>query len=184
MLILVILFATVFFCYGLIRLCMLVVRGERHEARRARMPQMFGPGGYAVPSRPIPVVLARDEEAAGIDNPASKAMPPAYGIWRESVVSSHLLRACSLLTEKQRVDPDRLFWQRNEAAASEPLPNNTEGGSAPRPPSYASDDGVSYIVEAVPRSTVPTADVPLPQHSLDGSRRPFGEQAASGQGAS
>lgn len=71
----------------------------------------------------------------------------------------------------QRVDPNRLFWQRNEAP---PLPSlttqgrgagsETEGGSssdssgeadtARRPPSYASEDGVSYLIEAQPRSTV------------------------------
>ncbi len=30
-----------------------------------------------------------------------------------------------------------------------------------RPPSYASEDGVSYIVDAQPRSIAPTTDVPL-----------------------
>lgn len=180
MLILVILFATVFFCYGLIRLCMLVVRGERDEARRARLPQMFGPGGYAVPSRPIPVVLARDEEAVGIEGAAAKSMPPAYGLWRESVVSFRcevpLVNGVEA-DEKQRVDPDRLFWQRNTAAAAEPVPTPPEATSGPRPPSYASEDGVSYITEAVPRSTAPTTDVPLPLHSSEESRHPFGNQS-------
>lgn len=76
---------------------------------------------------------------------------------------------------------------RNEAAASEtveegresregsagPLSRSrsgSEGGddearrprtTAPRPPSYASDDGVAYVVEAQPRSIAPTGDVPL-----------------------
>jgi hypothetical protein len=92
LLILIILFVTIFFCHGLIRLCMLIVRagrangGEEEEAR-AVMPQMFGPGGYAIPRQPIRVVLARDEEAAGIESEATKANPPAYGLWRESVVS-------------------------------------------------------------------------------------------------
>jgi hypothetical protein len=45
-----------------------------------------GPGGYAIPAEPIPVVLARDEEAAGIESATTKTGPPAYGVWRESVV--------------------------------------------------------------------------------------------------
>jgi hypothetical protein len=53
------------------------------------MPQMLGPGGYAIPRQPIRVVLARDEEAAGIDSEATKTNPPAYGLWRESVVSTN-----------------------------------------------------------------------------------------------
>lgn len=86
----------------------------------------------------------------------------------------------------QRVDPDRIYWMRNEAAASETVEEGRESreGSAgpsvlsrsgsdddgdvarprttaPRPPSYASDDGVSYVVEAQPRSIAPTGDVPL-----------------------
>ena len=31
----------------------------------------------------------------------------------------------------------------------------------PRPPSYISEDGVDYVVEAQPRSIAPTTDVPL-----------------------
>jgi hypothetical protein len=66
---------------------MMVVRGGRdRESERARLPEMMGPGGYAIPRRPIRVVLARDEEAAGIDSEATKTDPPAYGRWRESVV--------------------------------------------------------------------------------------------------
>lgn len=85
MIILVILSATMFFCYSVIRLCVLVSRGDR--ARRGRLPEMLGPGGYVIPPKPIPVVLTRDEEAAGVDSEASKSQPPAYGLWRESVVS-------------------------------------------------------------------------------------------------
>jgi len=95
LLILIILFVAIFFCHGLIRLCVLLVRGpqpEDEESMRSRrrggpLPQMLGPGGYAIPRRPIRVVLARDEEAAGIESEATKANPPAYGLWRESVVS-------------------------------------------------------------------------------------------------
>lgn len=87
LLILIILFATIFFCHGLIRLCMLVARPQRaEERRRNQLPQHFGPGGYAIPRQPIRVVLARDEEAAGIESETAKINPPAYGLWRESVV--------------------------------------------------------------------------------------------------
>jgi hypothetical protein len=50
------------------------------------LPQMTGPGGYANPVTPVRVTLARDEEAAGIESVATKYPPPAYGLWRESVV--------------------------------------------------------------------------------------------------
>ncbi|KAI1408315.1 hypothetical protein F5Y13DRAFT_110517 [Hypoxylon sp. FL1857] len=150
LLILVILFATIFFCHSLIRICMLIVKppNEDDEERRS-LPRLMEPGGYAVPRRPIHVILARDEEAAGMDT-ANKLQPPAYGLWRESV----------------RVDPDRLYWQRNDQAPTE---GGEEEHSRPetahtRPPSYASEDGVAYVVEARPRSMVPPTDVPLPPH--------------------
>lgn len=78
---------------------------------------------------------------------------------------------------------------RNEAAPTtttvdeETLPSET--GHAPgdvsdesdsgrprvrRPPSYASDDGVTYVVEAQPRSMAPTVDVPLGQHPAEAGR--------------
>lgn len=98
LLILIILFATIFFCHGLIRLCMLIVKPPNEEQeRRTRLPEMSGPGGYAIPRQPIRVVLARDEEAAGIESEATKLEPPAYGLWRESVVCVHfsLFSSCS-----------------------------------------------------------------------------------------
>ncbi|KAI1494166.1 hypothetical protein F5X96DRAFT_34032 [Biscogniauxia mediterranea] len=174
--ILVILATTIFFCHGLVRLCLMVLRprsddddeqrrgADAADSRGGPLPQYYGPGGYAIPRRPIRVVLARDEEAAGIlDSEAAKLQPPAYGLWRESV----------------RVDPDRIYWQRNEQAQPEDdndddasssnggTRTSREGGDAgagagggadrPRPPSYASDDGVEYVVEARPRSIAPTA---------------------------
>jgi len=61
---------------------------EDEQGRSRRLPHMFGPGGYAIPREPIRVVLARDEEAAGIESETKQVKPPAYGLWRESVVSS------------------------------------------------------------------------------------------------
>jgi len=93
---------------------------------------------------------------------------------------------------KQRVDPDRIYWMRNEGAPQQPEVaeedevssdsnssgqggvSNTgrygnvargAGAAVPRPPSYASDDGVSYVVDAQPRSIAPSAiDVPIVMH--------------------
>ncbi|KAI1800011.1 hypothetical protein F4811DRAFT_59933 [Daldinia bambusicola] len=156
LLIVVILSATIFFCHGLVRICMLIIKPP-NEDERPRMPQLMEPGGYAVPRRPIHVILARDEEAAGIDNVTNKLEPPAYGLWRESV----------------RVDPDRLYWQRNDqapTAADEEQQTHPETAHT-RPPSYASEDGVSYVVEARPRSMAPLTDAPLPPHPSE-SRLP------------
>jgi hypothetical protein len=50
------------------------------------MSAIAAAGGYANPDQPIRVALARDEEAAGIESLATKLPPPAYGLWRESVV--------------------------------------------------------------------------------------------------
>ncbi|KAH7262727.1 hypothetical protein BKA59DRAFT_448949 [Fusarium tricinctum] len=146
MLILVILFASAFFFHSLIRLCLLIVRGNREAALRANRPPRYRAPRYAVPPVPIPVVLARDEEAVGMESEATKVLPPAYGRWRETV----------------RVDPDRLFWQRNQDVDISQIRPNTRSG--PRPPSYVSEDGISYVVEAEPRSTAPTSEVPLPTH--------------------
>ncbi|KAK6951225.1 hypothetical protein Daesc_007756 [Daldinia eschscholtzii] len=161
LLIVVILSATIFFCHGLVRICMLIIKPP-NEDERPRIPQLMEPGGYAVPRRPIHVILARDEEAAGIDNVANKLEPPAYGLWRESV----------------RVDPDRLYWQRNDQA---PTDVDEEQQTLPetahtRPPSYASEDGVSYVVEARPRSMAPLTDVPLTPHPSESRLPPATER--------
>lgn len=88
LLILLILFAAIFFFQGLIRLIIQFLRPKSIQQRqRSWLSPVHGTGGYAVPRQPIRVVLARDEEAAGIESEATKANPPAYGLWRESVVS-------------------------------------------------------------------------------------------------
>ncbi len=95
LLILIILFTTIFFCHGLIRLCMLIVKPPTEDERRHHQ-HMYGAGGYAIPRHPIRVVLARDEEAVGIDSEANKTEPPAYGLWRESVVCEEQPLPCRL----------------------------------------------------------------------------------------
>ncbi|KAJ0162735.1 U5 small nuclear ribonucleoprotein 40 kDa protein [Colletotrichum tanaceti] len=149
--ILVILFVTVFFCHGLIRLCMLVIRPRPDDEPRPPIPQLLPPGSYAVPREPIRVMLARDEEEQGEVSEAVQAKPPAYGLWRESV----------------RVDPNRIYWQRNPNAVSSNAGQSTLGESngGARPPSYASEDGVSYVVNARPRSMAPIMmEAPMPPH--------------------
>lgn len=89
-----ILIVTIIFCHYLIRLCMLVVRpkglnssGELVEQSRA--------GVVARPREPIRIILARDEELGLYQNNmveedkdiAVPPPPPAYGLWRCSVVS-------------------------------------------------------------------------------------------------
>jgi hypothetical protein len=87
LLILIILVTTIFFCHALIRLCMMIMHPPSDDDMENRnLPSMIGPGGYANPAIPIRVALARDEEAAGIESEATKFPPPAYGLWRESVV--------------------------------------------------------------------------------------------------
>ncbi|KAM3510497.1 hypothetical protein MY11210_005847 [Beauveria gryllotalpidicola] len=136
-----------FFCYNMIRLCRAVLRGNKPSNTASREQRAMAPAdmlrtGYAVPRRPIRVLLAHDEEAAGGENATNKVTPPAYGFWRESV----------------RLDPNRLYWQRNEVARrQEPVPETESqheyvARSGGRPPSYASEDGVSYVVDAMTAS--------------------------------
>ncbi|KAF2115086.1 hypothetical protein BDV96DRAFT_494404 [Lophiotrema nucula] len=173
--IMVILATTIFFCHSLIRLCMLALHPPQDGPH---IPAMTGPEGFH-PVRPIRVHLQRDEElelgeqddAVPDTEKLNKIAlpPPAYGLWRSSV----------------RVDPNLLHWQRVEQqeqqqqrARSTSHPNSRNGSvssatgptgqvidepahqqqqqQGPRPPSYASDDGVSYVVEAAPRSVAPS----------------------------
>ncbi|KAF2180340.1 hypothetical protein K469DRAFT_592348 [Zopfia rhizophila CBS 207.26] len=164
--IMIILGTTIFFCHSLIRLCMLALHPEEEGPR---IPSMTGPEGFH-PVRPIRVHLARDEEIGVEDddevNDPEKMKgpappPPAYGLWRSSV----------------RVDPNLLHWQRvddsSSATPADSHPNSRNGSvsgiagpasaerpreehTGLRPPSYVSDDGVTYVVEAAPRSVAPS----------------------------
>lgn len=90
LLILIMLLIAIFFCHSMIRLCMMLVHPPEDTPPEQRILSMVGPGGYANPAVPIRVALARDEEAAGIESQATKLPPPAYGLWRESVVCTPL----------------------------------------------------------------------------------------------
>ncbi|KAL2753956.1 hypothetical protein ACRALDRAFT_1081196 [Sodiomyces alcalophilus JCM 7366] len=151
LLVMIIIFSAVVFCHSLFRLFVLLTRPDARAGDRSYSRGRF------VPEQPIPVVLARDHEdlEGQTNNPEVRVKPPPYGVWRQSV----------------RIDPDRFFWQRN--------PDTQEGGTSPpadgnvpRPPSYVSDDGVSYVVDARPRSMAPTAvmAVPPPVHRPEAGR--------------
>ncbi|GME23237.1 hypothetical protein GTA08_BOTSDO09940 [Neofusicoccum parvum] len=180
--ILIILSTTILFCHSLVRLCMLSFRPQRVD-EIPRIPDMAGPEGFQ-PDQPIRVHLARDEELAEEADPPAfmdpekeilKAPPPAYGLWRCSVP----------------INPNLLHWQRvdnlhplrqnpSSANPANQAPNqlldpfqtpdlqqrrrgsgDEESQDGPRPPSYMSDDGVRYVVEAAPRSVAPNIEQTL-----------------------
>ena len=70
---------------------MMIMHPPSDDLENRNLRSMIGPGGYANPVVPIRVALARDEEAAGIESEATKLPPPAYGLWRESVVRRRLV---------------------------------------------------------------------------------------------
>lgn len=93
--ILVILLITVFFCHSLIRLCMHLLRPSSAARSRSRIPSISSRDGFN-PNEPIRVHVVTDEEIAGADDEECRmvrdskglvAPPPAYGLWRSSVVS-------------------------------------------------------------------------------------------------
>lgn len=92
LLLLIILAAAILFCHSAISLCLLLFlpRNANDANGESPLPSMVGPGGFTIPRSPIRVALARDEEAVGEESEATKVPPPAYGLWRESVVSSVL----------------------------------------------------------------------------------------------
>lgn len=135
-----------------------------HRRHRPQIPSISGPEGFK-PDIPIPVQLARDDELGDYDEEKAleemkdspKPPPPAYGLWRGSV----------------RLDPNLLHWQRNEGQgrpeqSRDASPNLSDGRLSPqaspilgatvegpvsqvrRPPSYISEDGIDYVVSALP----------------------------------
>jgi hypothetical protein len=171
LLIMILLAAAIVFCYSFIRIIFTILNPQKQQDLELQLPQMVSARGYANPESPIRVALARDEEAAGIRSDATKHPPPAYGLWRESVVCYALpWVAPRNLHVLQRVDPNRLFWQRNAAAPERQYSRTGRPQTANRPPSYISEDGVRYVLEAQSRPNAPTTDAPLPPHPAE--RRP------------
>jgi hypothetical protein len=75
------------------------------------------------------------------------------------------------------MDPNLMHWRRvetlqREAASSGRVTSISEQASSlNRPPSYATDDGVRYVMEAQPRSTAQDADADaLPTHPSERGR--------------
>jgi len=151
---LIILVATLFFCHSLIRLCIDATRPMRNHSsdNLSRIPSITGPGGYAMPREPIRINTQNPEAVEALKEP-----PPVYGLWRCSV----------------RVNPDQFYWVRQHSSGpssgqdaireereSDGSSEISRRDALPRPPSYASDDGVSYAVNIVPERPEP----PLPPH--------------------
>ncbi|KAF2751559.1 hypothetical protein M011DRAFT_455538 [Sporormia fimetaria CBS 119925] len=120
--------------------------------------------------------------------------PPAYGLWRESVrVDPNLLHWArvepanavnatpALHTSRFSNTPLRSGLNTNHDALSRLTGADAEPPSTtvavqedlgPRPPSYVSEDGVSYIVDAAPRSTVNAlASAPAPAPAAAAARQ-------------
>lgn len=171
--ILIILSTTILFCHSLVRLCMLSLNPKR-VSEIPRIPDMAGPDGFQ-PDRPIRVHLARDEELAEEVDPVHvldpekeilKAPPPAYGLWRSSVPinpnllhwqrvdNMHPLRQNPSSANPANAQPNQLL---DPFQSPEPQHRRGSGEGEGRPPSYLSDDGVRYVVEAEPRSMAPQA---------------------------
>ncbi|KAF2662485.1 hypothetical protein K491DRAFT_700286 [Lophiostoma macrostomum CBS 122681] len=176
--IMIILATTIFFCHSLIRLFMLVLHPPDEGPR---IPSMTGPEGFN-PVRPIRVHLARDEELGVADDVEDELSdsekekkvalpPPAYGLWRSSV------RVDPNLLHWQRVEANAAAANGQPSSRLSSHPNSRSGSvsgapaveetpatpsqtqnqnQGPRPPSYVSEDGVSYVVEAAPRSVAPS----------------------------
>ena len=117
-----ILLTTIVFCHYLIRFCMLGMRRKCHDPTGDLMEQSHA-GGIARPREPIRVILARDEELGLQDNNmvaedkeiAIPPPPPAYGLWRCSVVGkkklSNIANSTYLMTAS-RSEPDPLATSR------------------------------------------------------------------------
>ncbi|KAK2738907.1 hypothetical protein FQN55_009677 [Onygenales sp. PD_40] len=156
--ILALILLTIYFCHSFIRLFMLAWR-PAPEYSPPSVTGRIGTFGYAHPDRPIPVILARDEEMRAIDVDLERGRqananagadsgaggvglappPPAYGLWRNSV----------------RINPNLVYWQRREEnrhRQSHEMRRSDNDGQREtnRPPSYMSDDGVRYVVDIQP----------------------------------
>lgn len=143
-LIILTLIVTIVFCHYLIRLCMVFMQHRGHR-QIERVPSQENEEGFARPRAPIRVILARDEELGFHDDEISgetreqvQHPPPAYGLWRSSVVRK-LLTCISLADcDLKRADPNLIHWQR----IKQPIPGRTPdlaSHPANRPPSYNSD---------------------------------------------
>ena len=87
-----VLVTAILFCHNLIRLSMLV-HSSKKQPSTSEDPGELDEEGFARPQKPIRVILARDEELGlhehheeGLSDSSITQPPPAYGLWRCSVV--------------------------------------------------------------------------------------------------
>lgn len=165
------------FAHSTVRLCMYILRPPQYEMSRTAS------NATVAPQAPIPVVLRRDEEefseeeTDGVSKDSVLPVPPpAYGLWRGSTVSNFGVIEISAYNS-QKMDPNLMHWRRLETLQREAPPperiasNSGQPLSPYRPPSYVTEDGVRYVLEAEPRSTAPEANSePLPVHPSERGR--------------
>ncbi|KAI5843994.1 hypothetical protein DFP73DRAFT_595016 [Morchella snyderi] len=157
LLILIILIATMFFCHALVRLCILATNPARLQRRPSqnlsRIPSVSGPDGYANPREPIRIQTTFDQDVDGVEPDLTKLPPPVYGLWRCSV----------------RVNPNQFYWVRRTSMQQSTIlegrePISSGSHNTPRPPSYVSEDGISYAL-AMENALSPARPAPpLPPH--------------------
>lgn len=150
------------FAYATVRLCMHILRPPRYSVSRTASNTIVAP------EEPIPIVLRSDEEQLSEDEtggiPKDTVLPlppPAYGLWRGST----------------RMDPNLIHWRKVETSQAEAVPpeRNTLNSQRPpspyRPPSYATEEGIRYALDARPGSIAPEADSEsLPVHPSEQGR--------------
>jgi len=157
LLILIIFLATMFFCHALVRLCIMATNPGRFRGLSrnfARIPSVAGRGGYANPREPIRIHNSYGADDPSLPDPA-KSPPPVYGLWRCSYVALAPTYSTLLLylsnNYSVRVNPDQFYWVRRTSAGVPTIPegrehSNRNSRATLRPPSYASDDGVTYAL--------------------------------------
>lgn len=143
--ILFIILVAIFFIHSIARTCMLATRVVKYGTTLHRVPSIAGPRGYAQPAEPIRVILARDEELVGQDPGPSQikvtAPPPAYGLWRNSVVC--FLSCCSY-TPRYSVSTDKYH------SALTPISSAGKKSRQPRQPKAAAAAAVRASPPAQP----------------------------------
>lgn len=143
---------------------MLVLRARRQKERH-RVPNHVDGDGFAQPREPIRVILARDEELGLHESNSEESSqarlvspPPAYGLWRCSVVrKTWTSRGGILLTSLQRADPNLIHWRRTGGLEVQNVIGELvlSGNRVNRPPSYVLEDGLQYSTNQGPHITVP-----------------------------
>lgn len=143
-----------------------------------RVPSRAGRTGFAEPRTPIRVLMTRDEELGLYNNDHEAAEeetsditpappPPAYGLWRCSVVSCRSNPDPSEVksltpASSQRADPNLIHWQSTEQRGrrqDEAMAMVLARRPRTRPPSYVSSTGMEEA-----------GSVPAPLHASTGSQ--------------